>query len=321
MNSTLQIDVLDDVIGDDLAPVYPTPSAAAAGFHQSGMTSGGMKFSRTPVYIILTELNEQTRKKCVNRCVANLGGSDIIHTILYLPVMESTYTANKEDGVRCNPIQDFGQLQESKSQKIFEFWITYDQFVRMYEYLEAHKGDHYDDCMFSCGWLNFFCTTDIMEACCTTHGTQTCSRLVMGAIRAAGIAIDCRAPINFIYPSDVETCIYVNPDVFTRVDWLQMVDSVNDWFDKTKVAQRGVHVVGNVDILGARPAAYVAMAAGPASSSGSGGASTSAAREILDRMDGAGYVYPKRYAGLPQVPTDDYDYEDDSEAGSEMPYL
>ena len=142
MNSTLQIDVLDDVIGDDLAPVYPTPSAAAAGFHQSGMTSGGMKFSRTPVYIILTELNEQTRKKCVNRCVANLGGSDIIHTILYLPVMESTYTANKEDGVRCNPIQDFGQLQESKSQKIFEFWITYDQFVRMYEYLEAHKGDH-----------------------------------------------------------------------------------------------------------------------------------------------------------------------------------
>lgn len=200
-----------------------------------------------PGYIIISRQTAQTRERCFNRCVEKLSDSDAIHNILYLPAAESRYSADKINGTYCRKVPDFRNVVDQSNQEFYEFWMTYDQYEKMVLYLNAHAKEGYDQRMSQCGWWSFFCSDAFMEQCCTTEKTQTCSRYIMHALIAAGIARG--PPEYFVFPAEVLFEIESHPLVFQRVQWQQMVDNVNAWFDRTGVPRRAVHIVHDAPIL------------------------------------------------------------------------
>lgn len=239
-----------------------------------------------PSYLIFTTYTPGRANNCMNMCVASLGGSSVIHTTLYLPALEQTFTAVKDTGARCRDVHDFTQLHQDDSQRIYEFRTTYQQFRRMKDSIYAHLNEPYDGCMVAFGWLHFICSSDVMNACCTQEGTQTCSRFVMGALIDAGVITDIDKT-GFILPGQVERIVDNKPFDFERVQWEVMRDNVCRWYEETRAARRGVHAVAELDILSSSsssssgasvelgttyhpysPFSMASLAAGPASGSG-----------------------------------------------------
>ncbi|HPC28472.1 MAG TPA: hypothetical protein PKX17_07060, partial [Candidatus Methanomethylicus sp.] len=151
-------------------------------------------------YVILTHLGK-SNAGIMNKCVSCLGRSTAIHSILYLPAAEHSYSCNRVSKTFARQIRDFSDLLEDDNQSIHEFRMSIGQYKAMRAFLLANLGRRYDDRMVTCGCAHFFCSTNFMNRNCVEPGTQNCSRYVLHALNAGGVVTSADTDIiDFVFP-------------------------------------------------------------------------------------------------------------------------
>ena len=201
-------------------------------------------------YVILTHLGK-SNAGLMNNCVSCLGRSTAIHSVIYLPAAEHSYSSNRVSKTFARQIRDFSDLLEDDDQSIHEFRMSIGQYKAMRAFLLSKLGQRYDDRMVTCGCAHFFCSTSFMDRNCVEPGTQNCSRYVLHALNAGGVvtSADTRI-IDFVYPGNIQRVVDGMPEVFREVTWDTMKNNVYSWYRATGINRRGVNAVVGVSVLG-----------------------------------------------------------------------